>query len=217
MIVLADNDLILKLAQCDLLSDLPQLLGISQHHQIFITPSARYQLLPQKEAKALAKAGNETTLNSLREFLGNAHEIPAIEDEAYLMKMEDLDGIDGGEQQLFAAMLELDQPFLATGDKRALSAVTTNQASLPELHAALQDRVLTFESAILLAIVEFGFPNVKQRLLGNPKPDGVLKLVLKDSVPEEELIACLVSFSAAQLPFLARKDRIGVFYDRPQA
>lgn len=215
MIVLADNDLILKLAQCDLLSDLPQLLGISQHHQVFITPSARYQLLPKKEAKALANAGNETTLNTLRGFLGNAHEIPAIGDETYLSKMEDLDGIDGGEQQLLAAMLELDQPFLATGDKRALTAVTTNQASLPELHAALQNRVLTFESAILLATVEFGFPNVKQRLLGNPRPDGTLRLVLRDGMQEQELVDCMVSYSAAHFPFLARKDLIAPYYNQP--
>lgn len=211
MIVLSDNDLILKLAQCGLLEDLPQLLGIGQHNQIYITPTARYQLLPRKEGRALSKAGNEATLTSLKEFLDNALEIPA-QDEAFLSKLEDLDGIDGGEQQLFAAMLEMDQPFLATGDKRALSSVTANQEQVPELFAALQNRVLTFESAILLAIVEFGFPNVKQRLLGNPKPDGVLKLVLKDSVSEDELVECLASFSAAQLQFIAGKERIGKFY-----
>ena len=56
MILLADNDIILKLAQCDLLTDLPKLLG-EPAEQVFITRTARYQVLPKKAAKALEKCG----------------------------------------------------------------------------------------------------------------------------------------------------------------
>lgn len=212
MIVLADNDLILKLAQCDLLRDLPQLLAGEGAHQIFVSPSARFQLLPKNEQKALNKAGNEATLSALKTFLAGAAELPAIQNDNLLVSMEGIVGIDHGEQLLFAAMVELEQAYLATGDRRALSAVTTNQAAIPAVFKSLHDSVLTFETALLLALAEFGFPNVKQRLLGSPKPDGVLRLVLKDEMQEQELIECLVSYSRAQLPFLARKDRLAAFY-----
>ncbi len=213
MIALADNDLILKLAQCDLLRELPRLLRTGEHAQVFVTATARYQLLPGNADKALRKAGNEATLGSLQEFFAVAHELPAIQDEGLLTQLEELDGIDGGEQQLLAAMLELDQPILATGDKAALRAVAANQKAIPRVYASLNERVLTFESAILLAIVEFGFSNVKQRLLGSPKPDAMLRLVLRDGMQEEDLVACLVSYSRDHYAFLAGKDRIARFYE----
>jgi len=212
VIVLADNDLILKLAQCDLLKDLTQLLGADVGHQIFVSPTAPFQLLPKNPQKALNKAGNEATLIALRNFLAVTTELPPIQDESLLVSMEGITGIDSGEQLLFAAMAELEQSFLATGDRRALSAVTANQAAIPVVYDSLHDRVLTFETALLLALAEFGFPNVKQRLLGNPKPDGVLRLVLRDEMQEQELVECLVSYSRSMLPFLARKDRLAVYY-----
>lgn len=214
MIVLADNDLILKLAQCGLLNDLPQLLGVDALHEIFVSSTAKFQLLPKNEVKALSKAGNEATLHSIKEFLGKVAVIPEVQDESVLVRMEGIPGIDFGEQQLLAAMLELDHPLLVTGDKRALMAVANNEAELSDISRSLQDRVLTFESAILLALTAFGFPNVKQRLLGNPKPDSMLKLVLKDGMQEKELVDCLVSYSRQQFAFLARKDILSSYYEQ---
>lgn len=213
MIVLADNDLILKLAQCELLDELPRLLRLESAKEVFVSPTARFQLLPHSNEKALRKAGNGATLDALKRFFLDTKELPAIQNEALLASMEGIAGIDGGEQLLLAAMVELDhQPYLATGDKRALDAVAAHEGSLPSVHAAIVDRVVTFESALLLALVEFGFPNVKQRLLACPKPDRMLSLVLKDGMREQDLVECLVSFSRAQYPFLACKERLEAYY-----
>lgn len=211
MIVLADNDLILKLAQCDLLESLHLLLGIDENYQLQTTATARYQVIPKNEEKALAKAGNESILVNLKLFFEKAIEIQPLDDHV-LIQMENLDGIDSGEQLLFATMLSLPSSLLVIGDKRALTAVLNNKLMIPDIFSALEGRVLTFESAILLAIIAFGFPNVKQRLLGNPSPDGVLRNVLKNDMSESDLIECLVSYSRDQLPFLARKDLLNKFY-----
>lgn len=202
MIVLADNDLILKLAQCDLLADLPELLGESAD-QIFVLPTARYQLVPQKTAKALAKCGNEATLERVKSFLDATNEIPKVQDETLLKTLVSIDKIDGGEAQLFAAVVELPNPLLLTGDRNALRALLANQDRFPTVAAALRERVVTFESAVLLALHKLGFAIVKQKLLGHPKPDAMLRLVLKPDMREADLSDCLKSYSREVEPLLA--------------
>lgn len=213
MIVLADNDLILKLAQCDLLKDLHVLLELENPTRIFVLPTARFQLIPKSEQKALNKAGSAVVLEAIKLFLQQASELPQINDETLLNSLEGIEGIDDGEQLLFASMAENDVSVLATGDKRALKAVIANQQQLTAVYASLCDRVLTFESALLLALVQFGFPNLKQRLLGNPKPDGVLRLVLKEKMSEGDLVDCLVSYCKGHLPFLTGKAHLAPFFE----
>lgn len=215
MIVLADNDLILKLAQCDLLKDLHLLLGIESPAQIFVLRTARFQLIPKNEQKALHKAGSAVVLDAIKQFLQQTTELPEIADESLLASLEGVSGIDDGEQLLLASMVENEDAVLATGDKRALRAVVANQQLLNKVYVSLCDRVLTFESALLLALIHFGFPNLKQRLLGNPKPDGVLRLVLKAEMSEGDLVDCLVSYCKEQFPFLVSKASIAPFFDPP--
>lgn len=203
MIVLADNDIILKLAQCDLLEVLPDSLG-QEWTEVFITDTAKYQLLPKNPAKALSKCGNEETAR-LKVFLETTQTLPAVNDTALLAQLENIDGIDGGEKFLFAAAVETENPLLITGDKRALRALLEHQDQLPTVFSALQNAVVTFESAILLAMHKFGFAIVKQKLLGSPKPDGTLRLVLKSETGEADFVEGLCSFSKEIAPLLAFK------------
>jgi hypothetical protein len=204
LIVLADNDIILKLAQCDLLDDLPNILG-KKCTDVFITDTAKYQLLPKSSAKALSKCGNEETLARLTAFLETTQTLSAIENTVLLAQLGDIDGIDGGEKFLFAAAVEIDNPLLITGDRRALRALLEHQDQLPTVFSALQNAVVTFESAILLALRLVGFAIVKQKLLGSPKPDGMLRLVLKSETGEADFIECLCSYSKEIAPLLAFK------------
>lgn len=205
MIVLADNDIILKLAQCDLLDDLPASLG-QEWADIFITPEAKYQLLPKKPpSKALTKCGNEETLVRLTAFLEKTQTLPEVHNTSLLTLLSDIDGIDGGEKFLFAAAVETDNPLLLTGDKRALRALLEHQHSLPTVFSALQSAVITFETAILLVMRKLGFAIVKQKLLGSPRPDGTLRLVLKSETEEDNFVEGLCSFSKDIIPLLAFK------------
>ena len=208
MIVLADNDIILKLAQCDLLDVLPDILELEEGSKFFITFAAKYQLLPKNPVKALNKCGNEEALARLTGFLDTTQTLPAINDIALLAQLEDIDGIDGGEKFLFAAAVETKNSILITGDKRALKALLEHQDQLPTVFLVLQNSVVTFESAILLAMQKFGFAIVKQKLLGSPKPDGMLKLVLRSETGEADFVEGLCSFSKEITPLLAFKQHL---------
>lgn len=202
MILLADNDIILKLAQCDLLEDLPELLDESVS-DVFATPTARYQLLPKKTGKALEKCGSEAVLNRVTVFMGEARVIPEIRGQELLKTLEGIDHIDGGEAMLFAAAVELSSPHLMTSDRKALCALLSNQHRLPAVYDAIQGKVVTFESVLLLALKRKGFAVVKQKLLGCPKPDGVLRLVLKHDMTESDLVECLASYTRDVVDLLA--------------
>jgi len=214
LIVLADNDIILKLAQCDLLDVLPEILGCDET-DVFITDAAKYQLLPKKPAKALSKCGNEETVVRLKAFLDTTQTLPAVKNEALLAQLEDIDNIDGGEKFLFAAAVEINNPLLITGDKRALKALLAHQKQLSTVFSSLQNAVVTFESAVLLAMDKFGFAIVKQKLLGSPKPDGTLRLVLRSETLEADFIECLCSYSKEVLPLLAFKPRLPLQINQP--
>lgn len=207
MIILADNDIILKLAQCDLLESLPQLLGAPIEH-IFATPTAKFQLLPKKPERLLNKCGNQETVCRLKEFLEAVKDIPAIENLELLTRIAGIPNIDPGEQQLFVACASNATSTLISGDRKALRAVTANKESVPELHEGLIGKVITFESALLLALSELGFAVLKQKLLACPKPDGMLKQVLRQDMTEENLRECLISYTREASIFLAAKDRL---------
>lgn len=194
MILLADNDIILKLAQCDLLEDLPELLDESAS-DVFVTPTARYQLLPKKEGKALEKCGSEAVRDRITVFMSKAQVIPEIRGQELLKTLEGIDNINGGEAMLFAAAVELSNHHLMTGDKKSLCALLSNQHRLPAVYDALRGKVVTFESALLLALKKKGFAVVKQKLLGCPRPDGVLRLVSKPEMKEPDLVECLSSYT----------------------
>lgn len=206
MIVLADNDIILKLAQCDLLDSLSELLG-EKIEEIFIPSTAKYQLLSKSHEKALVKCGNEETVSRIKRFLEVAQDVPAIENLELLSRLAQTPGIHAGEQQLFAASIGNDS-LLLTGDRNALRAVLASKAANSDLHDALIDSVVTFESALLLALEIYGFVVLKQKLLACPKPDGVLKLVLRSDMTEHALKECLVSYSKEVTTLLAFKDRL---------
>lgn len=209
MIVLADNDIILKLAQCDLLDSLHELLGVSVKN-IFIPTTAKYQLLPKIVQKALSKCGNEETVARIKRFLDIAQDVPAITDLNLLLKLSEIPNIDSGEQQLFAATAADGSSLLITGDKKALRAVVLNQATIPTVYEGLLNNVVTFESALLLGLHSYGFPVLKQKLLACPKPDKMLQLVLRSDMTEVALSECLVSYTKEFSAFLASKDRLPV-------
>jgi len=206
LIVLADNDIILKLAQCDLLEILPDILESSL--PFFVSPTAKYQLLPKNENKALKRCGNEESLDRLKDFLDTVEVLPDIKDSSLLFELDKTDGIDDGESFLFAASIEVSNPLLITGDRKALNALSNNQSKFPSVYNALKNNVVTFESSLLIAIHKFGIAVVKQKLLGSPKPDGMLRMALgNDASGLEE---CLLSYSIEASSFLAFKQYLPI-------
>ena len=206
MIVISDNDVILKLAQCSLLSHLPEIFNRSPE-QIFINPTARFQLLrPKAPDVAISKCGSQVVYEQLGTFIESVQDIPEVKDTKSIELLGGISGIDVGEQQLLASFLETPESIFMTGDRRCLNAITTNQPTLATVHQRLLDAVVTFESSLLLCVDGTTQSHVYEKLAKNPKPDGMLKLALSNN--GAAMCECFFSHTRDFYDYLAFKDRL---------
>lgn len=206
MIVLSDNDVILKLAQCDLLRYLPDILEESPSG-IFVSPTARFQLLPRNADKAIRKCGNQSIYENIGRFLETVQEIGEIQDETLFDIMGEIPHIDIGEQQLLASCVENPGALFMTGDKRCLQAVMDNQSIIATVHSRLLNSVITYESALLLSVRLLGFDKALMQMQSNPQPDSMLKLAMR-STQSDAVCGCLLSYTRHLYDYLAFKERL---------
>ena len=147
MIVLADNDIVHKLACCELLPELLIWLK-APPAQIWVLPSMPFML--RRKLKADTKA-----LACLECFLQLVKPIP----EAAIASMERFAQLDVGERQMLAILVDDAQVTqMVTGDKRALKLIgdiaSTDTALADRLAAAQID---CLESIMLGLIGHLGF------------------------------------------------------------
>ncbi|WNN32980.1 hypothetical protein RIN65_10335 [Pantoea agglomerans] len=207
MIVLSDNDVILKLAQCDLLRYLPDILE-EDEQEIYVSPATRFKLLtPRKPEKALKLCGSEMVYRKVSDFLDRVQEIPEIQDDGLLTQLGKVPHIDIGEQLLLATCMENPGSIFMTGDRRCLEAVIDNQALISTVHTRLIDSVITFESALLLSVGKIGFEALYKQLQDNPKPDSMMRLAMRSS-QQDHVCGCFLSFTRPVYEYLAFKDRL---------
>ncbi|WP_272578463.1 hypothetical protein [Providencia sp. PROV260] len=206
MIVLSDNDVILKLAQCDLLQYLPDILS-ENPNDIYVSPTAKFQLLPKSPEKAIRKCGTKEIYERVERFLNDVRIIDEIKNEQLLRELEEIPHIDIGEQQLLASCVEKPESLFMTGDKRCLKAVMEHQNIVATVHARLINSVVTFESALLLSVELLGFSNFLTQIKHNPKMDGMLNLAMR-STEHEQVCECLFSYTRDFYDYLAFKERL---------
>lgn len=209
MIVLADNDLIVKLARCDLLKSLPEILGCA-FDEIRIAPAARFQLMPSKPEKALRKCGDQATVERLAAFLDVVRDVEAVTDLDMLGRLAAVPKIDSGEQLLFTACACNADAILLTGDRAALRALANNQEIVGDVYKKLARRVITFESALLIARKLYGFETIKARLLAYPdySDDKMLRYIVRADMIESNFVEAMVSYSREVSHYLAQQERL---------
>jgi hypothetical protein len=165
-VVLADNDIIHKLACCGLLQELLQWLGVPPA-EVWVLPSMRFML--RKKLKADAAA-----LVELEWFLLQVSDLPAADiNMLALFPVE----MDVGERQMLAILVNTpDVEHMVTGDKRALRLIGSMCGKDPALdHRLNQARVDCLESIMLSLIDQFGFDAVNAKVLRGLKSDKVLQ------------------------------------------
>jgi hypothetical protein len=165
-VVLADNDIIQKLACCGLLRELLQWLKVPPA-EVWVLPSMRFMLRRKLKNNLLALAEVEW-------FLKQVSDIP----EADVTRLAALPAeMDVGERQMLAVLV--DTPAVAnliTGDKRALRLIGSLCVNDPALLQRLTDaRVDCLESVMLGLIDALGFEAVNQKVLQGLAADTVLK------------------------------------------
>lgn len=165
-VVLADNDIIHKLACCGLLQELLQWLGVPPA-EVWVLPSLRNML--RKKLKE-----NVEALIDFEGFLTYVSVLP--EADINMLALFPIE-MDPGEQQMLAILVNTPEvEHMVTGDKRALRLIGSMCAKDPALEQRLnQARVDCLESIMLAFIEKFGFEAINTKVMCGLKSDKVLQ------------------------------------------
>ena len=166
MIILADNDIVHKLACCELLDSFLEWIE-SPPAVVWVIPSIPFVL--RKKLK-----NNPTALACLEAFLLKTRPIP----EASIDLLERYEQLDEGERQMLAVLVE-DQRItrLVTGDKRALRQFAGMVSGDAPLSSRLsQTRTDCLESVMLGLMDHFGYPVINGKASLGVDSDKVLKM-----------------------------------------
>jgi hypothetical protein len=174
VVALTDTDIVLKLAACRLLGDLPDLVDVPPQ-DVRVLNALRFQLRKQERVKErYTPEGVQRALD----FLDDARELSEASYEEYEALLG-IEGIDLGEAVLFAQTKRFDDFRLLTGDKNSLRAL----ADAPSLNATkkrLAGCVFCFEQLMLRFIDALGFEVVRRRVVPVRSCDGVLDMAFRD-------------------------------------
>ncbi|MGX2968740.1 hypothetical protein ACWIVU_08415 [Ursidibacter arcticus] len=189
MLLLSDNDILIKLGLLGLLPDFFKLLGL-ENNQVYVTESTTYSL--RSQLKKYTK--NNDIRQAVLELVDQFQKISSIDIEL-LEKFSTVSDIDSGEAILATKMIENPSAYLATGDKRFLRAVQQTEFS-----KEFENRVYTFELALLLLVKSMGYEKLKSRILENSQLldnplDSLFRLAFKENSIESDDIECLISFT----------------------
>lgn len=157
MFCLSDNDVILKLAACDLLDESLAALNITKS-DVYVLPTAKYAL-----ARAVVPHG-EVVAARVNEFLASVQIIAWEPPPDELRLFEDTLGIDQGEAVLYASTATLDDFALVTGDKASLKALAGSAECQPIVNR-LAGRVICLEQIIQRCVNHAGFDTVKNKVV----------------------------------------------------
>lgn len=165
-VVLADNDIIHKLACCGLLQELLQWLG-APPAEVWVLPSMRFMLRRKLKAEAAALA-------ELERFLPQVSDLP--EADIHMLELFPTE-MDVGERQMLAILVNTPEvAHMVTGDKRALRLIGSMCAKDAALNLRLtQARVDCLESIMLALIDTFGFEAINAKVSRGLKSDTVLQ------------------------------------------
>ena len=189
MIVLSDNDIILKLAAFDALEAAIALLGVPAR-EVRVLHSALPTI--SKGKKILVRYGRETVERAAA-FVEKA--TPIVERSSYDAEVEMLrsvEMIDAGEQLLFASTRDFFPNFnLLTGDKRALRALRKAPEARP-IYDRLRGRVVCLEEITRILILRHGFEKMRDKIVPACQCDQALRAAFGSGMLAQEANVLIV-------------------------
>lgn len=204
MILLSDNDLVVKLAQCDLLQETLVSLE-SGANDCFVLSSLPYSLRLKDPDKSIEKyVGSVQAYERICGFLEQCSVLnDAKVDFDLIDHMQKIDEVDPGEFALFLHANDLhgsgEQFRILTGDKRALSAICSYE-HFDTAFSFLPDNVDCLESSMLRIIDYAGYEFVNERVsvarqqVIEKKYDKVLRFAFGEGRDEKHCTECLRSY-----------------------
>ena len=179
MILLNDNDLILKLGACNLLDIFPDACEVAVG-DLRVLSTAKYVFRGfQKKKDKISKYGEDGIVRAM-DFVEKCSAINEY-DENVFKTLSIVDQIDEGEAVLFAAACKMPDSVVATGDKRFLRSVAGTVVAQP-----LAGRVLCLEQIILRCIDVLDFVEIKNRIIPAKNCDTALQAVFGSGHYAEE-------------------------------
>lgn len=183
MLVFSDNDVIAKLACCDLLDEALTALGVTKA-DVRVLPSAAHYF--RRSAKLRSRIGNAVADRAAR-FAESVTVIQSAPDPSEYAALLAVDGIDAGEAVLFAATKAARDWQLLTGDKNGLRALASS-SSCSDVCRRLTSRVMCLEQIVVRLIDHHGFPSIKRKIVPVAQCDVVLQVAFyDDSVTEAKV------------------------------
>lgn len=172
MILFCDNDILHKLAVCNLLDDAVEALEVTPK-DVYVLPTAKHKFgVTGDRCKAERKYGREV-FHCISRFLANASEIQK-ESPDELRQLEDVVNIDPSDAILITATAGYSDFLLATGDKRLLKALAANLCCR-RIAERIARHVVCLEQIIKRSIQQFGFDHVKDKVVPAVDCDNALR------------------------------------------
>lgn len=200
MIVLADNDILIKLAGCNLLKEFLDSLNANLN-SIFITNEAKYSI----KKYATRQIIDDKIRDELIDFIGKLPTIPKVSDDL-LAQIQSIDKerLNGGEVSLVLAMDKYTDANFITGDKKFLNALMEHKNNLviSKIITSLEGKVYSLESALLYLIDVYGFNYVSERVINRCIEENTLKNGFSETRTFGDAIDCLSSECRKILPLL---------------
>lgn len=192
MIYLSDNDIVEKLAVCNLLDDTLASFEATRS-DVYVIPTLRHRIGGKVRTKAEKRLGSEAVERILN-FLDEVQVIKEYSAEDHQL-LDDVVGIDPGETILLAATAVFPDCRLLTGDKRCLRTVAT----CPECESIarrIQGRVVCFEQVLCHLIDHFGFDHVLAKVVPVLSCDNALRAAFGSGIQSTKAnsVACLQSY-----------------------
>ena len=162
MIAIIDNDVILKLARWDLLSELTTLLGGDGKRIYYL--STCIPALCGRPARMKRTGCDQASAERIRNFCSSANTLRAIPKASTLELLAGIPEIDVGEVQIFAISSVDADAITYMGDKRSLVALAATPAAR-SVALLLAGRVKCLEQVIGELILQSDVEIVGQRVL----------------------------------------------------
>jgi len=180
MIYLHDVDILLKLASCDLLGCLPDLLDANDE-DLVILDTARFKICRLGKQKKYAMETIERAL----QFCQSHAPLPQVRRAETMAGFTILGaGMDPGEAVLFAVAQENPASTVVTGDKRALKVLGSLGKEHP-IRQALGGRILCFEQILMRYEERFGYERLREACCRGMQADGMLRLAFTSGLATE--------------------------------
>ncbi len=192
MIYLSDNDIVEKLAVCDLLDDALTAFSATRL-DVYVIPTLKLRIGGKSRAKAERRLG-EAAVARILDFLEATQVIRDYSPDDYQL-LDDIVGIDPGEAILLSATSRFPDYYLLTGDKRCLKTLATYPECLAIAHR-IRGKVVCFEQVLQRVIDRFGFAHVLAKVAPVLYCDTALRAAFGSGAQSTEpnCIACLQNY-----------------------